>query len=70
MADLDRLAEKKWAVPDAYKLEGHARDVALYAKQYVEEMGRTQLTIATADDYTTQQTSQCTTPRSTQETPR
>ncbi|KAK1910678.1 hypothetical protein P3342_008558 [Pyrenophora teres f. teres] len=67
MADLERLAEEKWTVPDANKLDGHARDVALYAKKYIREMGGSQLTVTT--DYTSQQTTQCTTPHSSRETP-
>jgi DNA ligase-4 len=68
MEELERMAEEKWEVPDADKLNGHARDVALLVKKYVREMGGSQLT-ATTDD-TTQQTTQRTTPRCTQETPR
>jgi DNA ligase-4 len=68
MEELERMAEEKWEVPDAEKLDGHAKDVALLVKKYVKEMGGSQLTVTTDD--TTQQTTQRTTPRSTQETPR
>ena len=68
MADLNRLAEEKWTIPDAGKLNGHARDVALYTKKYARDLSGSQMTVIT--DYTTQQTTQRTTPRSTQETPR
>lgn len=64
MRDLERMAEEKWEVPDADKLDGHAKDVALLAKQYVREMDGSQATTATDD------TTQCTTPQSSQETPR
>ena len=67
MIDLKRLAEEKWTVPNASRRDGHARDVALYAKKYVRDLGGSQLTVTT--DYTTQQTTQQTTSRSTKETP-
>ncbi|EDU44011.1 CDC9 ATP-dependent DNA ligase [Pyrenophora tritici-repentis] len=67
MADLERLAEEKWTVPDADKLDGHARDIALYAKKYIREMGGSQL--ATTDS-TTEETTQCTTPRYSKDSPR
>jgi DNA ligase-4 len=62
LEDLERMAAEKWEVPNADKLDGHAKDVALLVKRYRREMGESQTT-ATTDD-TTQQT----TPRSTQET--
>lgn len=62
------MAEEKWEVPDADRLDGHARDVALLAKKYVREMDGSQVTVTTDD--TTQQTTQRTTPRSSQVTPR
>jgi DNA ligase-4 len=37
--ELERMAEEKWKVPDSDKLDGHARDVTLLAKQYVKEVG-------------------------------
>ncbi|KAF1934880.1 hypothetical protein EJ02DRAFT_460848 [Clathrospora elynae] len=64
--DLERMADEKWEVPDADKLDGHAKDVALLVRKYVKEMGGSQVTITTDD--TTQQTTQQTTPQSTQET--
>jgi DNA ligase-4 len=68
LEDLERMAEEKWGVPDADKLDGHARDVALLVKKYVREMGGSQATVATDD--TTQQTTQRTTPSSSPMTPR
>jgi DNA ligase-4 len=59
---LEVMAEEKWDMPDADKLDGHARDVALLVMKYRIEMGESQATIATED--TTQQTTQ----RTTQET--
>jgi DNA ligase-4 len=58
LEDLERMSEEKWDVPDADKLDGHARDVALLVKKYREEMGNSQVTVATDD--TTQQSTQCT----------
>jgi DNA ligase-4 len=60
--DLERMAAEKWEVPDADKLDGHAKDVALLAHKYRKEMGDSQATVTT--DNTTQQT----TLRTTQET--
>ncbi|KAF1967458.1 hypothetical protein BU23DRAFT_583861 [Bimuria novae-zelandiae CBS 107.79] len=34
MDDLKRMAEEKWEIPDANKIDGHARDVALLVKMY------------------------------------
>ncbi|KAF1832174.1 hypothetical protein BDW02DRAFT_571326 [Decorospora gaudefroyi] len=68
MQELERMADGKWDIPDAGKLDGHAKDVALLVRKYVKEMGGSQVTVATDD--TTQQTTQQTTPRSTQETVR
>lgn len=62
MEDLARMAGEKWDLPDADKLDGHAKDIALLVKQYRKDMGETQVTVTT--DNTTQQT----TPRTTQET--
>ena len=67
LEDLERMAEEKWEVPDADKLDGHARDVALLVKKYTKEMGGSQATVTTDD--TTQQTTQRTTPRSSPVTP-
>jgi DNA ligase-4 len=49
MEELELMAEEKWEVPDADKLDGHARDVALLVKKYVREMGGSQVTVATDD---------------------
>jgi DNA ligase-4 len=65
--ELERMAEVKWDVPDADKLGGHARDVALLVKKYIRDKGESQATVATED--TIQDTTQCTTSKSTQETP-
>ncbi|KAF1994223.1 hypothetical protein P154DRAFT_448129 [Amniculicola lignicola CBS 123094] len=65
MDELYRMAEVKWEVPDADKLDGHARDVALLAKKYVWELGGSQATAS--EQSTTQETTQCSTPRTTQE---
>ncbi|KAH7413639.1 hypothetical protein DE146DRAFT_761920 [Phaeosphaeria sp. MPI-PUGE-AT-0046c] len=62
MEDLARMAEEKWDLPDADKLDGHAKDVALLVKQYRTEMGESQTTV------TTDKTTQHTTPHTTQET--
>jgi DNA ligase-4 len=56
------MAAEKWELPDADKLEGYAKDVALLAHKYRKEMGDSQATVTTDD--TTQQT----TLRTTQET--
>jgi len=56
MKDLDRMAQETWDVPDADKLDGHARDVALLVKKYA---GESQLSGTT--DETTQETTQRTT---------
>ncbi|KAG9193239.1 DNA ligase 4 [Alternaria panax] len=60
--NLERIAEKKWEVPDADKPDGHARDVASLVKTYAKKMDGSQLTVTTDD--TTQHTTQQTTPRS------
>lgn len=54
-------------MPDADKLDGHARDVALLVKKYTKEMDGSQATVTTDD--TTQQTTQRTTSRSSPVTP-
>ncbi|ORY19208.1 hypothetical protein BCR34DRAFT_472382 [Clohesyomyces aquaticus] len=56
--DLQRMAEEKWDVPDADRLEGHANDVALLARKYA---GGSQTTVS--EYQTTQETTQQTTPR-------
>lgn len=64
LEDLHHMAEQKWEMPDANELDGHARDVALMVKKYVQEARGSQATTATDTDQTTQHT----TPRSTQDT--
>lgn len=63
LEDLERMPEEKWELPDADKLDGHTRDIALLAKKYIKEMGGSQSTMKTDD--TTQQT----TPRSSPVSP-
>ncbi|KAH7071398.1 hypothetical protein BKA63DRAFT_418707 [Paraphoma chrysanthemicola] len=65
MEDLERMAEEKWEVPDADKLDGHAKDVALLVKQYTREMWLSQTTVTTNE--TTQETPQQSTPCKTQD---
>ncbi|KAJ8110165.1 hypothetical protein OPT61_g6917 [Boeremia exigua] len=36
LEELERLAEQKWEVPDAGRLDGHAKDVALLASKYAK----------------------------------
>lgn len=64
LVELEVMAKEKWDLPNADNLDGHAKDVALLVKKYVKEMGGSQLT-ATTDDTT--QTTQRTTPQSSQE---
>jgi DNA ligase-4 len=66
MEELDRMAREKWNAPNADKLDGHAKDVALLVKKYVQETGGSQGTMAIDD--TTQDMTQQTTPCTTQET--
>ena len=68
MSDLERLAIEKWEAPDADKLDGHARDVAVLVKKYVKSFGNSQSTGSEAGS--TQETDQQTTQRTSQETPR
>jgi DNA ligase-4 len=68
MEELERMADQKWEIPDAAKLDGHARDVAFLVKKYARKMDGSQC--AVSESYSTQETTQCTTPRTTQETPR
>lgn len=63
MEDLEHMAEEKWDVPNANKLDGHAKDVALLVKDYV---GESQLSGTTSE--TTQETTQRCSPLTTQET--
>jgi DNA ligase-4 len=60
--DLERMAEEKWGAPDADKLDGHAKDVALLVKTYCKEINVSQVSV------TTDSTTQRATPRTTQET--
>ncbi|KAF1918764.1 hypothetical protein BDU57DRAFT_511508 [Ampelomyces quisqualis] len=62
LEDLERMADEKWDVPDADKLDGHAKDVALLAYSYRREMCNSQATVTTDD------TTQRSTPRTTQDT--
>ncbi|KAF2734307.1 hypothetical protein EJ04DRAFT_437215 [Polyplosphaeria fusca] len=66
--DLQRMAQEKWDIPDATNLDGHAKDIARLTKRYRQELGESQTIISDYD--TTQETTQQTTPRSTQTTPR
>jgi DNA ligase-4 len=54
--ELEKMAEQKWDVLDADKLDGHAKDVALLAAKYVRESQTTFSTYRTTQD-TTQTTS-------------
>ncbi|KAL5380644.1 hypothetical protein DPSP01_007706 [Paraphaeosphaeria sporulosa] len=56
MDDLHRMAKEKWKVPDAEELDGHARDVALLAKKYLNEKNGSQGTAS--ECATTQETTQ------------
>lgn len=67
MADLERMAAEKWEVPDADKLDQHAKDVAVLVTRYRNKMchvsqERSQMT-------TTQETSQQTSPTPIWRTP-
>jgi DNA ligase-4 len=61
LEDLERMAEEKWDVPHTDKLDGHAKDVALFVQKYRKEMGESQATA------TTDETTQRSTPRRTQD---
>jgi DNA ligase-4 len=67
MEELGRMAAEKWEFPDAEKLDSHARDVALLVKRYVKEMNGSQSTPSEVE--TTQETTQCTAPQTSQESP-
>ncbi|EUC36963.1 hypothetical protein COCCADRAFT_86870 [Bipolaris zeicola 26-R-13] len=67
MQDLERMAKEKFSVPDADKLDGHARDVALLVEKYARERKGSQDTAAT--ECTTKK-SQRMSPCLLQETPR
>jgi DNA ligase-4 len=64
MEELERMAGERWEVPDSDALDGHAKDVALLVKKYVEETSQSQFT--TSEYETTQETTQRTTQRSSQ----
>ncbi|EUC41675.1 hypothetical protein COCMIDRAFT_40176 [Bipolaris oryzae ATCC 44560] len=61
MQDLERMAKEKFSVPDADKLDGHARDVALLVEKYTREMNGSHNAAATEriTGKTTQRTSSC-----------
>ncbi|KAF9691382.1 hypothetical protein EKO04_010828 [Ascochyta lentis] len=50
--ELEDMVEQKWDVPDADKLDGHAREVALLATKYVRESQTTSSTCRTTQDTT------------------
>lgn len=52
LAELEKMAETKWNVPDAEKLDGHAKEVALLVKKYVGESQSTLSTYRTTQDTT------------------
>lgn len=66
MEHLERMAEEKWDIPGTDKLDGHAKDVSIFAKMYAKEMAESQVSLSEYE--TTQETTQRTTPRKTQET--
>ena len=66
MEELERMTEERWEVPDPDALDGHAKDVALLVKKYVEETSQSQIT--TSGYETTQETTQKTTQRSSPRT--
>jgi DNA ligase-4 len=65
MADLERMAQEKWQVPNADKLDGHAKDVAVLVRKYIGELGGSQF--STSEYETTQEMTQPTTQHITQE---
>ncbi|EMD92383.1 hypothetical protein COCC4DRAFT_130085 [Bipolaris maydis ATCC 48331] len=67
MQDLERMAQERFSVPDADKLDGHARDVALLVKKYARERDESENTAVR--EFTTQKTTQQTRPCPLQETP-
>jgi DNA ligase-4 len=62
LKDLEQMADEKWDVPDPDALDGHAKDVAMLVKRYVDEMSQSQ--IENSEYSTTQETTQRTTQRS------
>ena len=67
MQDLERMAQEKFSVPDADKLDGHARDVALLVEKYARVRNGPQETAVTG--YTTQKMIQRMSPCPLRETP-
>ncbi|PVH97329.1 hypothetical protein DM02DRAFT_685168 [Periconia macrospinosa] len=65
MDNLKRMAEEKWDVPDATALDGHAKDVAVLAKRYYQELHPGE--DPPFEYETTQETTQRTTQRTTQD---
>lgn len=64
MQDLERMAEEKFAVPNAKELDGHAKDIALLVKKYLDG---SQVTIMS--DNTARETIEHTSPPCSPETP-
>ncbi|KAF3054184.1 hypothetical protein E8E11_011999 [Didymella keratinophila] len=52
LEELQQMAEQKWDVPDADRLDGHAKDVARLAAKYVRESQTTSSTYRTTQDTT------------------
>ncbi|KAF2626541.1 hypothetical protein BU25DRAFT_411520 [Macroventuria anomochaeta] len=50
LEELEEMAEQKWDVPDADRLDGHAKDVALLVSKYVRESQMTSSTYRTTQD--------------------
>lgn len=67
MEDLERMAKEKWEAPDADQLDGHAKDVAILVKEYIEK--RQGSIFSDPEIESTQESTQCTTQRTSQETP-
>ncbi|KAF1954123.1 hypothetical protein CC80DRAFT_567917 [Byssothecium circinans] len=56
MDGLQQMAEQKWEVPNADRLDGLAKDVAVYAQKYLRDLGYSQALTSEYD--TTQETTQ------------
>ncbi|KZM28645.1 ATP binding [Ascochyta rabiei] len=52
LEELENMVEQKWVVPDADKLDGHAKEVALLATKYVRASQTTSSTYQTTQDTT------------------
>ena len=50
LIELEKMAERKWDVPDANKLDGHAKQVAGLVTKYVRESQTTSSTYKTTQD--------------------